>query len=111
MSSLNVGEVRDAPEDLLATRQKPLRLVSTGLGGTFPPGYPVGVVRAIRSITGQPFLEIDAEPSAALNRIREVLLIAPQSADDAAIADESPAEATDQEPLTTDNAIAAEETS
>jgi rod shape-determining protein MreC len=53
-------------------------LVSSGLGGTFPPGYPVGVIRRVTSITGQPFLEIDAEPAAALNRIREVLLVTPE---------------------------------
>lgn len=56
-------------------------LVSSGLGGTFPPGYPVGVVRDVRKVTGQPFLEIDAEPAAALNRIREVLLIRPGGRD------------------------------
>ena len=38
------GEVRDAPEDLNATAQNPLRLVSTGLGGTFPPGLAIGTV-------------------------------------------------------------------
>jgi rod shape-determining protein MreC len=53
-------------------------LISSGLGGTFPPGYPVGVIRKIQSTVGQPFLEIDAEPAAALNRIREVLLIVPE---------------------------------
>jgi len=52
-------------------------LVTSGLGGKFPAGYPVGVVRDVRSVAGQPFLEIDAQPSAALNRIREVLLIKP----------------------------------
>jgi rod shape-determining protein MreC len=52
-------------------------LVSSGLGGTFPPGYPVGVIRRVNSVTGQPFLEVDAEPAAALNRIREVLLVTP----------------------------------
>lgn len=52
-------------------------LVTSGLGGKFPPGYPVGIVGAVRSVTGQPFLEIDAQPAAALNRIREVLLIKP----------------------------------
>jgi rod shape-determining protein MreC len=57
-------------------------LISSGLGGTFPPGYPVGVVRAIRSVTGQPFLEVDAEPAAALNRIREVLLIISDNRDE-----------------------------
>ena len=50
-------------------------LVSSGLGGTFPPGYPVGTVADVRSTAGQKFLEIDAAPLAALNRIREVLLI------------------------------------
>jgi len=54
-------------------------LISSGLGGTFPPGYPVGVVRSVERITGQPFLQISAEPAAALNRIREVLLITPKN--------------------------------
>jgi rod shape-determining protein MreC len=57
-------------------------LISSGLGGTFPPGYPVGVIRKIKEITGQPFLQVDAEPAAALNRIREVLLISPQGGDE-----------------------------
>jgi rod shape-determining protein MreC len=53
-------------------------LVTSGLGGTFPPGYPVGVVREVTSQVGEPFLEISAEPAAALNRVREVLLIWPE---------------------------------
>jgi len=68
-------------------------LISSGLGGTFPPGYPVGVVRAIRSVTGQPFLEVDAEPAAALNRIREVLLIIADNRDQLAAAATELAEA------------------
>jgi len=52
-------------------------LVTSGLGGVFPAGYPVGTVRSVNSETGEPFLKIAAEPSAALNRIREVLLIWP----------------------------------
>ena len=52
-------------------------LITSGLGGKFPPGYPVGTVRSVRSVTGLPFLAVDAEPAAALNRIREVLLITP----------------------------------
>ncbi|TDJ43663.1 MAG: rod shape-determining protein MreC [Gammaproteobacteria bacterium] len=50
-------------------------LVTSGLGGTFPPGYPVGSVSKITRNSGQQFLVIDATPAAALNRIREVLLI------------------------------------
>ena len=38
------GEVRDAPQDLNASTQRPLKLVSTRLGGTFPPGLSLGVV-------------------------------------------------------------------
>jgi len=53
-------------------------LVTSGLGGSFPAGYPVGVIDEVRSDTGQPFLNISARPSAALNRIREVLLIWPE---------------------------------
>jgi rod shape-determining protein MreC len=52
--------------------------VSSGLGGTFPPGYPVGTIREIERTTGQPFLKVVAEPAAALNRIREVLLLTPE---------------------------------
>jgi rod shape-determining protein MreC len=38
------GSVRDAPQDLIATTQAPLKLVSTQLGGTFPPGLMIGNV-------------------------------------------------------------------
>jgi rod shape-determining protein MreC len=81
-------------------------LITSGLGGTFPPGYPVGVVRDVRSVTGQPFLEIDAEPSAALNRIREVLLIRPEQRreyvepDDLPMTDASPVPQLPAETLT-----------
>ncbi|MDP4694346.1 MAG: rod shape-determining protein MreC [Opitutales bacterium] len=38
------GTVRDAPQDLVANAQAPLKLVSTQLGGTFPPGLMLGTV-------------------------------------------------------------------
>jgi rod shape-determining protein MreC len=53
-------------------------LITSGLGGTFPPGYPVGTIEEVTSDSGEPFLKISARPSAGLNRIREVLLIWPQ---------------------------------
>ncbi|MBS93475.1 MAG: rod shape-determining protein MreC [Chromatiales bacterium] len=87
-------------------------LVSSGLGGTFPPGYPVGVVRDVRKVTGQPFLEIDAEPAAALNRIREVLLIKPGGRDPFADPDNIPETnkpATISAPPPADNTTAAGE--
>jgi rod shape-determining protein MreC len=39
-----VGRVSDAPQDLVASTNEPLQLVSTHLGGTFPPGIAIGEV-------------------------------------------------------------------
>lgn len=50
-------------------------LVSSGLGGTFPPGYPVARVIAVERLPGEPFSVVSAEPTGALNREREVLLV------------------------------------
>ena len=50
-------------------------LVSSGLGGVFPAGYPVGRVTEVRGDPGEPFAEVIAEPAAALDRDREVLLV------------------------------------
>ena len=50
-------------------------LVSSGLGGRFPVGYPVAVVAEIERDPGQAFARINARPSAALDRSRHVLLV------------------------------------
>jgi rod shape-determining protein MreC len=50
-------------------------LVSSGLGGVFPAGYPVGRVSEVRARPDQSFAEIIAEPAALLDRDREVLLV------------------------------------
>ena len=50
-------------------------LVSSGLGGRFPVGYPVAVVSQIERDPGQSFAHILATPSAALDRSRHVLLV------------------------------------
>lgn len=50
-------------------------LVTSGLGGRFPPGYPVGRIRAVHTDPGQAFADVQVTPSGALNRIQEVLLI------------------------------------
>jgi rod shape-determining protein MreC len=50
-------------------------LVSSGLGGVFPAGYPVGRVTEVRVRPDKNFAEIIAEPAAALDRDREVLLV------------------------------------
>jgi rod shape-determining protein MreC len=50
-------------------------LVSSGLGDAFPAGYPVGRVTRVERRPGEPFARIEAEPTAALNRARQVLLV------------------------------------
>lgn len=50
-------------------------LVSSGLGGRFPVGYPVAVVNEIERDPGQPFARIHAVPTATLDRSRHVLLV------------------------------------
>ena len=50
-------------------------LVTSGLGGVFPPGYPVGRVSVVQRRPGQSFAHVLARPSAGLDRGREVLLV------------------------------------
>jgi len=50
-------------------------LLSSGLGGVFPPGYPVGRVTEVRRDPSQPLAVVSAEPAAALDRDRDVLLV------------------------------------
>ncbi len=50
-------------------------LVTSGLGGKFPPGYPVATVTRINRSPDAPFSSVFAEPRAHLDRTREVLLV------------------------------------
>ena len=50
-------------------------LVSSGLGGRFPSGYPVGEVTEVTIDPGKPFAEVRARPMAKLDRSRNVLLV------------------------------------
>jgi rod shape-determining protein MreC len=52
-------------------------LITSGLGGHFPPGYPVAEVTAVRHDPGLTFSQVAAVPLAELNRSREVLLVWP----------------------------------
>ncbi len=62
-------------------------LVSSGLGGRFPADYPVGKVVSVELDSNQPFAKVSAEPSADLERNREVLLLWPEQSKEAASAD------------------------
>ena len=50
-------------------------LVTSGMGGHFPEGYPVAKVTRFANEEQSPFAEIKAEPLATLDRLRYVLLL------------------------------------
>ena len=50
-------------------------LVSTGMGGVFPPGYPVARITRVERSAKATFAIVEARPTAALDRDREVLLV------------------------------------
>lgn len=53
------------------------RLLSSGLDGRFPEGYPVAHVIRISQDASQPFMLVYAAPYAQLDRVRHVLLLSP----------------------------------
>ncbi len=74
-------------------------LVTSGLDGRFPPGYPVAYVTRIEKQTDSPFVVVSAEPTAHLENSRVVLLV---------MSDSPPADAT-PEPAPPGGAEAARE--
>jgi rod shape-determining protein MreC len=50
-------------------------LQSSGLGGVFPAGYPVGRVIGVRRESKQLLAQVEAEPLARVDRAREVMLL------------------------------------
>lgn len=63
-------------------------LVTSGLGGRFPPGYPVGHVISVERDSSEPFAHILVKPSAKLERNREVLLVWPPKSEAGTAAEE-----------------------
>lgn len=74
------------------------RLVTSGLDGVFPEGYPIAKVVNVVRDARQPFLQVTAEPYAKLDRIRYVLLVWPHQGTSVADPDivEPPADATQE---------------
>jgi rod shape-determining protein MreC len=50
-------------------------LVTSGLGGVFPGGYPVATITSVQRQPGRSFAAVAARPLAQLDRSREVLLV------------------------------------
>ncbi len=82
------GEADVKPDDLL---------VSSGLDGVFPAGYPVARVSKVERDPSQTFAIVEAKPMAQLDRTREILLLWVQEKAPAAAASDTPAPATNVE--------------
>ena len=50
-------------------------IITSGLGGRFPPGFPVGTVATLRPDDSRAFLVAELKPGAQLDRGRDVLLL------------------------------------
>lgn len=55
------------------------RLLTSGLGGRFPPGFPVGEITQVAPASTGMFLEARAQPSADIDRSEDVLLLHEQA--------------------------------
>ncbi|GHD69087.1 cell shape-determining protein MreC [Luteimonas padinae] len=101
--------------DVLELRNVPLSsdvrpgdvLITSGLGGRFPPGFPVGTIAALRPDDSRAFLVGDVDAAAQLDRGRDVLLLRREPAVPAApapAAAATPAPAADAAPDATPDA-------
>lgn len=68
-------------------------LVTSGLGGRFPEGYPVATVTRSDYVEGKPFAQVEAKPLVALDRLRYLLLLWTDKNPDVHDDDEAPAPA------------------
>ncbi len=57
-------------------------LVTSGLGGAFPAGYPVAIVASVTRLPHEPYADVTATPAASLGQVREVMLIFSAAATD-----------------------------
>jgi rod shape-determining protein MreC len=64
-------------------------LFTSGLGGRFPAGYPVGIVKSIATDPGKPFADILVTPTAQIDRSRNLLLVFPREEPLAAVREDA----------------------
>src|ERR1700744_5711099 len=50
-------------------------LVTSGLGGGFPSGYPVGTIAEVKRDPAQALADVDVRPAAALDRAKELMFV------------------------------------
>jgi len=72
-----IGSVADAPQDINTTERNPLKLVSTRLGGTFPPGLLIGRVPWLEPGSTGIFQSGEVELDPQLLSLYEVAVLIP----------------------------------
>lgn len=77
MGDSYTGKLRLVNVPQTADIKKGDQLMTSGLGDRYPEGYPLGVVTYVSKDLGMQFATITVEPSAHLDRAREVLLVWP----------------------------------
>ena len=76
--ALGMGSYEEIKLSYLAVNtdiQKGDILLTSGLGGQYPAGYPVAVIDKVTALEGESFLEVRAKPFAKLTNINEVWVI------------------------------------
>ncbi|CZF83462.1 Cell shape-determining protein MreC [Grimontia celer] len=79
-------------------------LVTSGLGGVFPEGYPVAKVTSFSFDNKRPFAQVDAKPEVQFDRLRYLLLVWPTDVEKKEVVEgEEPAPASEEaQPSTTE---------
>ena len=76
--ALGTGDMRKLKLPYLPTSADVIAgdlLVTSGLGGSFPAGYPVGTVAEVKRDPAQSLADVDVKPAAALDRSRELMFV------------------------------------
>lgn len=72
-----LGEIHDAPTDLVATHNEPLRLVTTQLGGSFPEGLTIGYIDNLHKESDGLFQTGKVKLDPRLLELQEVVVLLP----------------------------------
>lgn len=73
------GVIEFVPLDIFATPTMPKRLVTSGLGGVFPPGLTLGTIVKVEPSTDGLFKTGEVQLDPALSTLREVTVLVPLS--------------------------------
>ena len=76
------GTVEFVPLDILASRSSPRRLVTSGLGGVFPPGVAIGNITSLEPSTDGLFKSGEVALDERLGSLTEVTVLVPLNPDE-----------------------------